>query len=140
MEEFLHIFSSWLNNQDIIPPEVLITDKLTERQNKTYLMNMPIDITDCYCVRQYNQKVKSLVGKEACVRYIQILVRNKQHKIALAQIEKVYKFMINRPEFIEDINDDWWVIIDCKAGPNKLNEDAQGNYLYSLSFAVTTKS
>ena len=60
--------------------------------------------------------------------------------MALTNIENVYKFLINRPELIEDITDNMWVIIDCQQGPIKMNEDSQGNYLYSLSFAITTKS
>lgn len=140
MEEFLHIFSNWLCEQGILPREAILTDRDSEREDKTYLMNLPEDVTNCYCVRQYNQRLHTLAGKEACVRYIQVVVRNQKHASALVNIEKVYKFLISRPEFIEDITSDWWVIIDCNKGPEKLNEDSQGNYLYSLSFPVTTKS
>lgn len=140
MEEFLHIFSFWLYTQRIIPREAEVTDVGEDRNDKTYLMNLPSDVTNCYCVRQYNQRLHSLVAKEAGVRYVQILVRNQNHSLALHNIETVYKFLINRPEIIEDIAPDWWVIIDCQQGPEKMNEDSQGNYLYSLSFAITTKS
>lgn len=140
MEEFLHLFSSWLNSQEIIPREAEITDLGEDRNDKTYLMNLPEDVTNCYCVRQYNQRLHSLVAKDASVRYIQIIVRNQKHSLALTNIENVYKFLINRPELIEDITDNMWVIIDCQQGPVKMNEDSQGNYLYSLSFAITTKS
>ena len=140
MEEFLHLLSSWLNSQGIIPREAEITDLGEDRNDKTYLMNLPEDVTNCYCVRQYNQRLHSLVAKDASVRYIQIIVRNQKHSLALANIENVYKFLINRPELIEDITDNMWAIIDCQQGPVKMNEDSQGNYLYSLSFAITTKS
>ena len=140
MEEFLHLFSSWLNSQGIIPREAEITDLGEDSNDKTYLMNLPEAVTNCYCVRQYNQRLHSLVAKDASVRYIQIIVRNQKHSLALTNIENVYKFLINRPELIEDITDNMWVIIDCQQGPIKMNEDSQGNYLYSLSFAITTKS
>ena len=134
MEEFLHTLVAWLCAQGILPREVLVTDKGMDRNDKTYLMNLPEDVADCYCVRQYNQRLHSLVAKDASVRYIQIIVRNQKHSLALANIENVYKFLINRPELIEDITDNMWVIIDCQQGPVKMNEDSQGNYLYSLSF------
>ena len=51
MEEFLHLFSSWLNSQGIIPREAEITDLGEDRNDKTYLMNLPEDVTNCYCVR-----------------------------------------------------------------------------------------
>ena len=86
------------------------------------------------------RSIHSIVAKDASVRYIQIIARNQNHSKALENIEAVYKFLINRPEPIEDISEDTWVIIDCQKGPVKLNEDSQGNYLYSLSFPITTKS
>ena len=140
MEEFLHTLVTWLCAQGILPREALVTDKGMDRNDKTYLMNLPEDVADCYCVRQYNQRLHSIVAKEASVRYIQIISRNQSHSKALENIETVYKFLINRPEPIEDISEDTWVIIDCQKGPVKLNEDSQGNYLYSLSFPITTKS
>ena len=140
MEEFLHTLVTWLCAQGLLPREALVTDRGIDRNDKTYLMNLPEDVADCYCVRQYNQRLHSIVAKEASVRYIQIIARNQNHSKALKNIETVYKFLINRPELIEDISEDTWVIIDCQKGPVKLNEDSQGNYLYSLSFPITTKS
>lgn len=140
MEEFLHTLVTWLCAQGILPREATVTDRADDRNDKTYLMNLPEDVTDCYCVRQYNQRLHSIVAKDASVRYIQIIARNQNHSKALENIEAVYKFLINRPEPIEDISEDTWVIIDCQKGPVKLNEDSQGNYLYSLSFPITTKS
>lgn len=140
MLEFLHVFVSWLAAQGIIPREVTETDIGDERENKTYLMNLPEDASNVFCVRQYNMRTASLVAKEACVRYIQIIVRNKRHDDAISLSEKIYQFLKRRPDFIEDITDDWWVIIDCTRGPVKMDEDSQGRYQYSISLPITTKS
>ena len=139
MEEFLRFFAEWLTTNKLLPREVTVADKGSEREDKTYLMNLPEDVANCFCVRQYNQRVHTLVAKDACVRYIQIIARNTSHVTAMNSIEKIYNFLINRPELIEDVNGRW-MIIDCCQGPTKMKEDSQGNYLYSISFPVTTKS
>lgn len=140
MLEFLKAFVKWLNSQDIIPAEVKDTDVGEDRDNKTYLMNLPEDVPNVFCVRQYNMRLAPLVAKEACVRYVQIIVRNEKHQQAILDSEKIFQFLKVRPEFIEDMDDDYWVIIDCTNGPAKMDEDSQGRYLYSLSFSITTKS
>lgn len=140
MLEFLHAFVAWLCAQDIIPQEVTETDLGDDRNDKTHLMNLPEDAPNVFCVRQYNMRLSSLVAKDACVRYIQIIVRNQKHQQAIESIEKVFQFLKSRPEVIEDMDENYWVIIDCNNGPAKMDEDSQGRYLYSLSFAVTTKS
>ncbi len=140
MLEFLRMFVSWLSAQDIIPREVTEEDVGEERENKTYLMNLPEDVSNVFCVRQYNMRTASLVAKDACVRYIQIIVRNKRHDDAIRLSEKIFQFLKIRPDFIEDIAEDWWVIIDCKQGPVKMDEDSQGCYQYSISLPITTKS
>lgn len=140
MLEFLQQFVLWLSNQEIIPREVNDHDVGEERENKTYLMNLPEDASNVVCVRQYNMKLASLVNKEACVRYIQIIVRNQVHSKAIMLSEQIYQFLKMRPELIEDITPNLWVIIDCTNGPVKLDEDKQGRYQYSLSVPITTKS
>lgn len=140
MLEFLHAFVDWLASQGIIPRELSESDIGDERNNKTHLQNLPEDVPNAICVRQYNMRLSSLVAKDACVRYIQIIARHEKHVTAISQIEKVFQFLKKRPENIEDISPSYWVIIDCVNGPEKLEEDSQGRYLYSLSFPVTTKS
>lgn len=140
MLEFLKAFTAWLHAQDVIPAEVKETDIGEDRNNKTYLMNLPEDVPNVFCVRQYNMRLSPLVAKDACVRYIQIIVRNENHAKAITDSEKVFQFLKVRPDFIEDMDDNYWVIIDCTNGPAKMDEDSQGRYLYSLSFPITTKS
>lgn len=140
MLEFLKAFVVWLNGQEILPKEVEETDMGDDRNNKTYLMNLPEDVPNVFCVRQYNMRLAPLVAKDACVRYIQIIVRNERHERAILDSEKIFQFLKNRPDFIEDMDDNYWVIIDCDSGPVKMDEDSQGRYLYSLSFPITTKS
>ena len=62
MEEFLHTLVTWLCAQGILPREALVTDRGIDRNDKTYLMNLPEDVTNCYCVRQYNQRLHSIVA------------------------------------------------------------------------------
>ena len=140
MLEFLKTFINWLNSQGILPREVQDTDLGEDRNDKTYLMNLPEDAPNVICIRQYNMRLAPLVAKDACVRYMQIIVRNMRHDIAIQESEKIFQFLKDRPEYIEDISPDYWVIIDCINGPVKMDEDSQGRYLYSLSFPVTTKS
>lgn len=140
MLEFLKAFALWLNSQEIIPKEVTDTDIGQDRNNKTYLMNLPEDVPNVFCIRQYNMRLAPLVAKGACVRYIQIIVRNENHEQAILDSEKIFQFLKIRPDFIEDMDDKYWVIIDCTNGPVKMDEDSQGRYLYSLSFPITTKS
>lgn len=140
MLEFLKAFVEWLHSYDLIPREVVDTDEGLDRNDKTYLMNLPEDVPNVVCVRQYNMRLAPLVAKDACVRYIQIIVRNENHSQAIQDSEKVFQFLKHRPDFIEDMTPDYWVIIDCNSGPIKLDEDSQGRYLYSLSFPITTKS
>lgn len=140
MLEFLKAFAAWLHTHDILPREVEASDVDADRNNKTYLMNLPEDAPDVFCLRQYNMRLAPLVDKGACVRYIQIIVRNAIHEKAIQDSEKIFQFLKMRPEFIEDISPEYWVIIDCTSGPVKLDEDSQGRYLYSLSLPITTKS
>lgn len=140
MLEFLKAFTAWLYSQDIIPREVQDTDIGDDRNNKTYLMNLPEDVPNVFCVRQYNMRLASLVAKDTCVRYIQIIIRNDNHAQAIMDSEKIFQCLKVRPDFIEDMDDKYWVIIDCINGPVKMDEDSQGRYLYSLSFPITTKS
>lgn len=140
MLEFLKALVAWLNAQGIIPAEVTETDIEEDRNNKTYLMNLPEDVPNVFCIRQYNMRLSSLIAKDVCVRYIQIIVRDEKHAQAMQSIEKVFQFLKNRPDFIEEMDDNYWVIIDCNNGPVKIDEDSQGRYMYSLSLSITTKS
>lgn len=140
MLEFLRAFAAWLHSQGIVPVEVQDTDVGIDRNDKTYLMNLPEDVPNVCCIRQYNMRLAPLVAKDACVRYIQIIFRNEKHAKAINDSEAAFQFLKIRPDFIEDMDDNYWVIIDCSNGPVKMDEDSQGRYLYSLSLPITTKS
>ena len=113
-----------------------ITDK--ERE-KTYLQALPDAPAKAYCVRWYDTSVPTLVGKQTGVYRIQVLMRNPKHGEVLHDIEKLWRFLLNRPEMIENISKDRWVIFDMQSGPVPLGQDEKGNYLYSLNFPVKTK-
>ena len=139
MLKFLSAFIAWLYSQDIIPQEVTELDIGTDRENKTYLMNFPDDASNVVCVRQYNQRLNTDVCRDACIRYIQILVRNTSHVDAISLTEKVFQFMKERPEMIEDMDSDYWVLIQCTNGPSQIEQDQQGRYVYGISFPITTQ-
>lgn len=138
MQEFLRFFAKWLYEQGVLPPEVTEDDKGEARENKTWLQQWPEDVMDAYCIRQYRGRLPDLPIKDAGVRQIQIMVRNRSHVTCLTQIEEVFNFLKDRPEMIEDLDDTHWAIISCTRPPVKLEDDKVGNYRYSLSFSVTT--
>ena len=138
MLEFLKFFTSWLNAQGVMPPEVSEEDTGEARENKTWLQQWPEDIDNAYCIRQYRGRLPGLPTKDAGVRQLQIMVRNRSHLICLTQIETVFNFLKDRPEMIEDLDSEHWAIISCTKPPVKLEDDARGNTRYSLSFSVTT--
>lgn len=119
----------------IVPPEVSSEDNDRE---KSYLDSLPSEPNNVYVFKIYNTKVASLVNKQAGVHYVQLIVRNESNKQAYQNIERVWKFLLNRPEFIEDINPNRWVIFDVRSGPIKIQTDEKGNHLWSLSFPVKT--
>lgn len=138
MLEFLKFFAKWLNEQGVLPPEVEATDKGEARENKTWLQQWPEDVANAYCIRQYRGRLPDLPKKDAGVRQIQILVRNRSHIECLTRIEALFNFLKDRPEMIEDLDDEHWAIISCTKPPVKLEDDKESNYRYSLSFSVTT--
>lgn len=138
MLEFLKFFTQWLNAQGVMPPEVSEEDTGEARENKTWLQQWPEDIDNAYCIRQYRGRLPGLPTKDAGVRQLQIMVRNRSHLICLTQIETVFNFLKDRPEMIEDLDSEHWAIISCTKPPVKLEDDARGNTRYSLSFSVTT--
>lgn len=138
MLEFLHFFVKWLSDNGIIPPEVSEDDDDASRENKTWLQQWPEDVDNAYCVRQYRALMPKLSRKDAGVRKIQIMVRNRSHLTCLTEIEKVFDFLRLRDEVIEDLDETHWAIISCSTGPVKLEDDARGNSRYSISFSITT--
>ncbi len=138
MLEFLKFFTQWLNAQGVMPPEVSEEDTGEARENKTWLQQWPEDIDNAYCIRQYRGRLPGLPQKDAGVRQLQIMVRNRSHLTCLTQIEMVFNFLKDRPEMIEDLDSEHWAIIYCTKPPVKLEDDARGNSRYSLSFSVTT--
>ena len=137
LKELISFLSSALDEDGfpICPPEVLPSD--TDRE-KSYLYDLPKSPENVFVFRDYDTKVPTLSDKQAGVIHVQIIVRNKSAKIAYINIYRLWKFLLNRPEYVEDINDHRWCIFDVKSGPVKLENDEHGNYLWSLSFPVTT--
>lgn len=138
MLEFLQFFASWLNSQGVMPPEISDTDTGVDRENKTWLQQWPEDIDNAYCIRQYRGRLPGFPFKDAGVRQVQILVRNRSHLVCLTQIEAIFDLLHKRPEMIEDLDESHWAIISCTKPPVKMEDDARGNSRYSLSFSVTT--
>lgn len=137
LRDLITFFNSYTDDENvaICPPEVQVND--IERE-KSYLFDLPTEPENVYVFKEYNVKVPTLVDKQAGVRYVQVIVRNRSNKIAYANINRLWKFLLKRPEFIEDINDHRWCIFDVRSGPVKMENDTKGNYLWSLSFPVTT--
>lgn len=137
LKDLIAFFNSCVDDENVVicPPEVQADD--IERE-KSYLFDLPKEPENVYVFKEYNTKVPTLVDKQAGVRYVQIIVRNRSNKMAYANINRIWKFLLKRPELIEDINDHRWCIFDVRNGPVKLENDTKGNYLWSLSFPVTT--
>lgn len=123
----------------VLPPEVTPSDATCAEREKTFLQALPDSPAKACCVRWYDTSVPALVGKQAGVYRIQVLMRNPKHGEVLKDIETLWKFLLNRPELIEDISDTRWVIFDVQSGPIPLGQDEKGNYLYSLNFPVKTQ-
>lgn len=136
MLEFLHAFVLWLSTLDIMPPEA----DATTTEDRTYLMSLPDTPDNVYFIQQYNEALNSLIAPDTCVRYLQIIVRNKEHLKCIEQSTGVFDFLKKRPDFIEEMPNGQWILINCPHGIKKLEEDAQGRFSYSLSFNITTKS
>ena len=135
MEEFLHQIVSFLSSQDVLPPEVTSEDS---DRSKTSLQFLPDAPDKAYCVRIYDGALPSLVDKQAGIYRVQFLMRNPKHSEVLADITKLWRFLISRPEPIEDIAPGVWVIIDARSVPIPLGRDEKGNYLYSLNVPIKT--
>ena len=137
LKDLIAFFNSSVddNGVPICPPEVQSSDKDRE---KSYLYDLPKDPVNVYVFRDYNTKVPTLVDKSAGVISVQVMCRNKSAKVAYMNIVRIWKFLLKRPDLIEDINDHRWCIFDVKSGPVKLENDEKGNFLWSLSFPVTT--
>lgn len=135
MDTFLSLLVKWLADQNIVPPELKSTDTNKE---KTYLVDMPASPTNVVVFINYKTSIASLTPKQVGVKRIQVLVRNKSQKAAYLQIYKIYQCLLNRPEFIEYLDPDHWVIFDVKEEPVKLSQDDKGNHIWSFSFPVKT--
>lgn len=136
MRKFLSELVTFLATQGLIPPEVTEADMDRE---KTYLFELPStpdNITMCTIYRTENA---SMVAKETCVHYVQIIIRNRRQDVALEQITSLYMFLLQRPDIIENITPDRWVIFDVQRGPVNLGRDEQNRSRWALSFPVKTQ-
>ena len=115
-----------------------LTSKYEEYINSDIALLPNVSLTNDNNIVHYNTKVPTLVDKSAGVISVQVVCRNKSAKVAYMNIVRIWKFLLKRPDLIEDINDHRWCIFDVKSGPVKLENDEKGNFLWSLSFPVTT--
>lgn len=132
---FIKTLANFLATSDIIPP--LVTPEDMDRE-KTYEITLPDSPDNVYVITQYDTDIASMVAKNVCVAHIQIIIRNTSQGVVFSQMEKLHQFLLDRPEPIEDITDSTWCIFDVRKGPISLGQDAQGRYLWSLSFPVKT--
>lgn len=132
---FLNDLVAFFHTNGVMPAEVTPSD--TDRE-KTYLQYLPDAPDNVWCLKIYDSDVPSLVGKQAGVYRIQAIARNKNHGTVYSDIYKLWRFLINRPELIEEINGNY-VIFDAQTGPLPSGQDEKGNYLYTLNFPVKTK-
>ena len=137
--DFVRKLIAFLADNGVLPPEVTSSDKTEVERQKTYLQTLPDSPAKAYCVRWYDTNVSSVVNKQVGIYRIQVMMRNPKHGEVLREIEALWKFLLQRPEPIEDITDDCWVIFDIQSGPIPLGQDDKGNYLYSLNFPVKTQ-
>ena len=135
MDEFLTALVKFLSDNNIVPPEVKSAD--TDRE-KTYFVSLPAKPDNVVTFNVYRTTIASLTPKQVGVKRVQVLARNKSRKAAFNQIQKLYMFLLQRPEFIENISPTQWVIFDVREGPIELDQDDRGNHIWSLSFPVKT--
>lgn len=132
---FLNDLVAFFASNNVMPAEVTSSD--TNRE-KTHLQYLPAEPDNVWCAKIYDTDVPTLVGKQAGVYRIQVIARNKSHSKVFNDIYKLWQFLINRPELIEDLNG-YYVIFDAQNGPIPSGQDDKGNYLYTLNFPVKTK-
>ena len=135
MDPFISLLITFLASNGLIPPEVLPED--VDRQ-KTYLEDIPEDPDNVVVVKTYRTEHASMVGKEACIKRLQVIVRNVSNKEAFNIINNLYKFLLIRPEPIEYISATQWVIFDITAGPINLGRDDKGRAQWAFSFPAKT--
>lgn len=134
--DFLSVLVAFLASNNVLPAEITAGDSNRE---KTYLQKLPSAPDKAYCVKLYDCNLPTLADKQAGIYRIQVIMRNKSHGDVTTDIFKLWRFLISRPSYIEDIGSDYWVIFDVQSGPISLGQDEKGNYLYSLNFPVKTK-
>ena len=135
--EFIHTLIAFLAANNVLPAEVTPDD---EDRSKTYIQSLPDAPDKAYCVSWYDTRLPSIHDKQAGVYQIQVLMRNPNHAEVLREISDLWRFLINRPEPIDDIGNGFYAIFDCMSGPNFLGKDEHNNFQYSLNFPVKSKT
>ena len=136
--EFLKVLVEFLSANGVLPAEITPQD---DDRSKTYLQSMPDTPAKAYCVTLYDTSLPSIHDKQAGVYRIQVIMRNPNHTEVFQEITNLWKFLINRPDYIEeDIGQGYYAIIDCTTGPLYLGKDEHGNHRYSLNFPVKSKT
>lgn len=137
MKEFLSALVAFMAANGIIPEEI---EASSGDREGTYINYVPDDPDNIISVIQYEGKAPTIGGKGFVVRYVQFYIRNTSNRAAETQIEQIFQFVNNRPDYIEDISEDYWVIFDTNQTPVRLKSDTRNRFLYSLSVPIKTKS
>lgn len=149
MQTFFTVLSDWLVSQEIIPKVAQPTDE--SQEDKTFWQIFPEDdnqVDNCVLLAQYNSLGDSYRTPGALLYAMQIVVRNRNHSQAMQQAEIIADKLRLRSTEDPFIDVSYWIkelieisgyfLLRCDNGPTRLNEDAQGRFLYSVSFYVTT--
>jgi hypothetical protein len=135
MDPFLVALIAWLAASDIVPP--MMTPSDTDLQ-KSYLYSLPDAPDKVVAFRNYYTNSPSVVPKQVGVKYIQVTFRDVTQKGAFEAVQKLYMFLLQRPEPIDWISDKYYCIFDVRNGPIPLSDDEKGRHRWSLSFPVKT--
>ena len=149
MQTYFKVLSQWLISQKIIP--AVATSDDASQEDKTFWQIFPEDdnkVNNCVVLLQYDNQGDAYVAPGSIMHAMQLIFRNQSHMIAMTQATNAARTlqMLSKGEPIIDITyeDDEGVtqqgffILRCDNDPTKLNEDAQGRFLYSVSFYITT--
>ena len=150
MQLLFKVLSEWLVTQKVIPEVASSEDE--SQENKTFWQIFPEDdnhVDNCVLLRQYYSDGDSYAVPGALMYGLQLVFRNRNHAKAMEQADNasnILRIISSDTPIIDILYDDnllglehsGYFILRCDNGPIKLDEDAQGRFLYSVSFYVTT--
>lgn len=150
MQLFYKVLSEWLISQKVMPELASVEDD--SQEDKTFWQIFPEDdnkVNNCVLLTQYNNQGDSYRVPGALLYAMQLIFRNQNHQKALIEASWAARrlHLLSTGDPIIDVNYDdnllglqhqGFMILRCDNDPVKLNEDAQGRFLYSVSFYITT--